>query len=53
MFFFYKIGEQEGRVGVGWCLAPVVERGGRERDRRMKTVQIKYTHVCNYNNDTC
>jgi hypothetical protein len=27
--------------------------GGRERDRRMKMVQIIYTQVCKCKNDTC
>jgi hypothetical protein len=43
------MGKQEGGTvsaegGVG---------GGRKRGRRMNTVQIRYTHVCKYKNDTC
>jgi hypothetical protein len=52
-FFFYKVGEQEGRTNS----APGVVRevvwhqwegtGGRERGRRMNIVQIMCTHVIN------
>jgi hypothetical protein len=53
-FFFYKIGEQEGRTGSArW----EVDTGGggrwQERGRRMNTVQILCTHICKCKNDTC
>jgi hypothetical protein len=56
-FFFYKIGEQEGRIGSAqteWRrLAPWEWGGVRERGRRMNMVEIMYTHVYRHKNDTC
>jgi hypothetical protein len=54
-FFFCKIRGQEeitGSVrGEDWQWWE--GGGGGERDRRIKTVQILYTHVCKCKNDTC
>jgi hypothetical protein len=43
-YFFYKIGEQEGRTGSAQGLG--VGGDGRERGRRMNMVKTMYTHVC-------
>jgi hypothetical protein len=60
-FFFYKIGEQEGRTGSpggtggGECGTVGISEEGDdgERDRRMSMVQTMYTHACKCKNDTC
>jgi hypothetical protein len=53
LFFFYKIGEQEGRTGTAWGgLVPV---GGEEVGKgcgRVNIVQILCTHECKWKNDT-
>jgi hypothetical protein len=55
-FFFYKIREQEdgkgSAQGEAGKLVPVGGGVGRERGRRMNTVQTIYTHVCKCKNDT-
>jgi hypothetical protein len=54
--FFNKVGEQEGGTGSagwGWDWHRWGEGGGGKRGRRMNMIQITYTHVCKYKNDTC
>jgi hypothetical protein len=54
-FFFYKIGEQEGRTGSAQGVGAVGAggRGGvRERGRRVNMVQTMYPHACKCKNDT-
>jgi hypothetical protein len=56
LFFFYKIGEQEGRTSLAqWGgLAPMGEgRYWEKRDRRVDTMQKMCIHVCKCKNDTC
>jgi hypothetical protein len=53
-FFFYKIREQEGRIGPVWGLAT----NGRGENvgkgyRRVNMVQILCTHICKWKNETC
>jgi hypothetical protein len=47
-FFFYKIGEQEGRTGSSWRGEGLPPRG-----RRKNIEQMVYTHVCKCKKDTC
>jgi hypothetical protein len=53
-FFFYKIGEQEGRTGPAWG----VGTSGRREEvgkgcGRVNMVQILCTHGCKWKNETC
>jgi hypothetical protein len=57
-FFFYKIREQEGRIGP--ALGRQVGRYflwegevARKRGRRVTTVQNMCAHVCKCKNDSC
>jgi hypothetical protein len=50
--FFYKIREKEARTGSGGVWHWWKGGGGRKRGRRMNMVQIMYTHICKYKNDT-
>jgi hypothetical protein len=55
LFFFYKIGEQEGRkchpgVGVGTCMRGEEVRKGFGR---VNIIQMLCTHVCKWKNYVC
>jgi hypothetical protein len=54
-FLCYKIGEQEGRIGLaqGRGLSPLGGGSGQERGRRMNTVEKMCTHAYKNKNDTC
>jgi hypothetical protein len=48
-FFFYTMGEQVLPEGVGTNGREEVEKG----HRRVNIVQILYTHICKWKNETC
>jgi hypothetical protein len=59
LFYVFSLTISENRRArqvlsrVGRVLRWWEGRGGRERDRRMNTVQIMYAHVHKCKNDTC
>jgi hypothetical protein len=56
VFFFYKIGEQEGGTGFAQSGGRLALVGGERwwgKGRRVNMVQTVYSHVCKCKNDSC
>jgi hypothetical protein len=51
--FFTKNGEQEGRIGPVWGIVPVGWEDTRKGCRTVNIVEILYTHVLKWKNETC